>query len=122
MLGQMVAKQAAGAVTATEGGFDAEAAVLQQHPGQDHTDGGGGDEELDGEQLVAGLRSEGTASSQAVTNAGARAKKAKIPKGREGLLLNALVADPRNVDALTCGPDNLCTSQTQQCMESTCHA
>lgn len=86
MLGQMVAKQAApGAVTPTD---------------QNMVTGGGSDDE-DGAELVAGLRSEGTATSQAVTNQATRAKKAKVPKGREGLLLNALVADPRNVDALT---------------------
>ncbi len=93
MLGQMVARQSAGAVTPTEPGG------LGSAP-----PGGGSEEEQeeeDGEALVAGLRSEGTATSQALGSAGARAKKAKVPKGREGLLLNALVADPRNVDALT---------------------
>ena len=87
MLGAMVAKQAApGAVTATD---------------QNLSGDGGGASDEDGEELVAGLRSEGTATSQAVINQATRAKKAKFPKGREGLLLNALVADPRNVDALT---------------------
>lgn len=47
------------------------------------------------------LKSTGaTRTSHEVSDRGHRSKN-KIPKGREGLLLNALAADPRNVDALT---------------------
>lgn len=92
MLGQMVARQTSGAVTPTDGSLDPHAlADIREDE----------DEEEDGEALVAELRSEGTATSQAVADVATKAKKAKTPHGREGLLLNALVADPRNVDALT---------------------
>ena len=63
MLGQMVARQSAGAVTPTEG--------LQGGGGSEEVEEE--EEEMDGEALVAGLRSEGTATSQAVGSAGARA-------------------------------------------------
>jgi tetratricopeptide (TPR) repeat protein len=41
------------------------------------------------------------ASSRGLGSIGRKKKAGRIPQGREGLLLNALAADPRNVDALT---------------------
>ena len=90
MLGAMVAKEAA------------EASVVPADvvPGAAAADEERGEHEDD--LPVLALEEESAAApSQAVTDARMRDKKKKIPKGREGLLLNALVADPRNVDALT---------------------